>query len=133
MEEQRMREIAASTAAAYPCRRILLFGSRARGDFHEGSDLNLCIVVDAVPTAAGGGQGDSPPAPASPAETSPPATPPSAGWLERSREVKRRVELPEVELDPHVYTEEELKALRAREDPYVLQMLAEGRVLYEQQ
>jgi predicted nucleotidyltransferase len=109
MDEERLRQIAAGIAELYPCRRILLFGSRSRGDFHEGSDLNLCIVADAVP-----GEAD-------------------ADWLERSREVKRRVDLPDVELDPHVYTDAELKTLREREDPYALHMLAEGRVLYEQQ
>lgn len=108
MDEPRLRKIAASIASVYPCRRIMVYGSRARGDFHEGSDLNLCIVVE-------GGRGLS------------------ADWLERAREVKRRLDVPEVSLDPHVYTEAELRALRKREDPYTLQMLAEEKLLYEQQ
>jgi len=108
MDEQRLKQIAARVAAAYPCRRILVFGSRARGDFHEASDLNLCIVAAARPPRA-------------------------PDCRERAREVKRRVELPDVDLDPHVFTEAELKALRQKEDPQVLEMLAEGRVVYEQQ
>lgn len=108
MEEQRLKQIAAAVASAYPCLRVLVFGSRARGDFHEGSDLNLCLVVKAgreVPD----------------------------DWLERSREVKRRLELPDVEVDPHVYTDAELQRLKKSEEPYVLRMLAEGRAVYEQQ
>lgn len=108
MDEQRLKQVAAAVAAAVPCRRILVFGSRARGDFHEGSDLNLLIVAAARPPL-----------------------PPDS--LERAREVKRRVDLPDVDLDPHVFTEAELKSLRQKEDPQILAMLAEGRVVYEQQ
>jgi hypothetical protein len=38
-----------------------------------------------------------------------------------------------VEVEPHVYTAEEFAAMIARENPLALRIVAEGKVLYEQQ
>ena len=39
--------------AAMPCRRIILFGSRARGDANQDSDVDLCIISDHVTSQFG--------------------------------------------------------------------------------
>jgi predicted nucleotidyltransferase len=84
--------------------RIILFGSQARGDAHAGSALDLCLVV------------------------------PEAGdWLERQIEFRRAVDLPEMAVEPFIFTETEFQRLRTEGNPFVLAILEEGRVLYEQQ
>jgi predicted nucleotidyltransferase len=86
----------------YKPQRVILFGSYARGQAHAGSDLNLCLVV------------------------------PEAGdWLERQAEFLRSFDLPGAVLRPVVYTGQELERLRAEGQPFVREILEEGRVLHE--
>ena len=82
--------------------KLVLFGSYAREEAHAGSDLNLCLVV----TEAG-------------------------EWLERHAEFRRRVDLPGLSIQPVIYTSGELERLRAEGNPFVREILEEGRVLYE--
>ncbi|MGO9309702.1 MAG: nucleotidyltransferase domain-containing protein [Spirochaetia bacterium] len=84
--------------------RIILFGSFARGDFNTSSDLDLCIIV-------------------SDAEE----------WFERSRRFRALTRLPEMDVEPHVYTAEEFAGMIERENPLALRIMTEGKVLYEQQ
>ncbi|MCL2149271.1 MAG: nucleotidyltransferase domain-containing protein [Methanomassiliicoccaceae archaeon] len=42
---ERLREVVAPIAAEHGITRVCLFGSRARGDYHEGSDYDFCIAV----------------------------------------------------------------------------------------
>ena len=84
--------------------RIVLFGSFARGDFNTSSDLDLCIIVASAEE-----------------------------WFERARRFRALTRLSEVEVEPHVYTAEEFAAMIARENPLALRIVAEGKVLYEQQ
>jgi predicted nucleotidyltransferase len=97
----------------FPVRKILVFGSYARGDAHQHSDLNLCVVV--APTAE------------QPLEEWP-----SKSWLYRAARLTERIASAEVAVDPYVFTEGEFDALRDREHPLVGQILEEGRVVYEQ-
>ncbi len=86
----------------YQPQRVILFGSYARGQANAGSDLNLCLVV------------------------------PEAGdWLERHVEFLRRFDLPGVALRPVIYTGQELERLSAEGQPFVREILEEGRVLHE--
>lgn len=84
--------------------RIILFGSFARGDFNTSSDLDLCIIV-----------------------------PSAEEWFERSRRFRALTRLPDLDVEPHVYTAEEFAAMIARENPLALRIVAEGKLLYEQQ
>ena len=86
----------------YQPQRVILFGSYARGQAHAGSDLNLCLVVSEA--------GD---------------------WLERHVEFLRRFDLPGAALRPVIYTGQELERLRAEGQPFVREILEEGRVLHE--
>ena len=86
----------------YKPQRVILFGSYAREEAHAGSDLNLCLVV----TEAG-------------------------EWLERHAEFLRRIDLPGLAIQPVIYTSGELERLRAEGNPFVREILEEGKVLYE--
>ena len=43
------RAFARRVRRAYPDARVFLYGSVARGDFHEGSDLDLLVVASGLP------------------------------------------------------------------------------------
>ncbi|WP_456411383.1 nucleotidyltransferase family protein [Oceanithermus sp.] len=47
---QELREQLPELRARYGVRRLFLFGSRARGDAHAGSDLDLLVEFERVPT-----------------------------------------------------------------------------------
>lgn len=36
----------------FPCTRIWIYGSRARGTAQAGSDMDLCLVMDSIPDGA---------------------------------------------------------------------------------
>lgn len=82
----------------------MVFGSYARGEPHEESDLNLCVIV------------------------------PEAGdWLYRPHEMRRLVPVSEVALELLVVTPSELEHLRSVENPLVEAVVREGKVLYERE
>jgi hypothetical protein len=111
--EDELRSIVDSIREIFSVRRILLFGSYARGDAHQHSDLNLCVIVTA-------------------AAEQPLEEWPSKSWLYRPAKLTHQVSSAEVAVDPYVFTEGEFAALRQREHPLVGQILEEGRVVYEQ-
>ena len=111
--EDQLQEIVQKIIDTFPVRRILIFGSCARGDAHEHSDLNLCVVVIN-------------------SDDRPLEEWPSKSWLYRASELKQSVGSVEVALDPYVFTEGEFDALRDKEHSLVGQILEEGRVVYEQ-
>ena len=43
---QATRAFAARVAAAYPTRRAILFGSRARGTAHDESDADVAVILE---------------------------------------------------------------------------------------
>ncbi|HUV08019.1 MAG TPA: nucleotidyltransferase domain-containing protein [Spirochaetia bacterium] len=85
-------------------KKIMLFGSYARGDFHSGSDLDLCIIADS-----------------------------ELDWFERNLAFKRKIhsEIPHIEA--HIYTQAEWDKMLQEERPLALQILKEGKILYEQE
>ncbi|MBN1836945.1 MAG: nucleotidyltransferase domain-containing protein [Spirochaetales bacterium] len=104
LSEEQLRDIIERLVAAVSPDRVILFGSYARGAPHEESDLNLCVLV------------------------------PEAGeWLYRAHELRKKVSVTEVALEPLVMTPAELESQRRAGNPLVEQVLAEGRVVYERQ
>jgi len=113
LSEDQLQVIIKKITDTFPVCRILVFGSYARGDAHEHSDLNLCVVVTNSDERL--------------LEEWP-----SKSWLYRASELKQSVGSIEVALDPYIFTEGEFNALRAKEHPLVGRILEEGRVVYEQ-
>lgn len=81
--------------------RIIVFGSMARGDIHEDSDLDLLIVKET----------DQP-------------------FLQRIDEVLAVLRT-DVPVEPLVYTSAELERLREEGRDFIETILEEGRVVYE--
>ena len=113
VSEKVLQELIGKIREVFPVRRILLFGSHARGDAHQHSDLNLCVVV-------------------APDAEQPLEEWPSKSWLYRAARLTQRISSAELAVDPYVFTEGEFDALREREHPLVGRILEEGRVVYEQ-
>ena len=81
--------------------RIVLFGSHARGDFNEASDIDLLIVLDM-----------------------------ERRRVERTEIVLEAIDS-EFTVEPHVYTPREFERLKAVHNPLVEAAEREGEVLYE--
>ncbi len=113
VNEEVLRDTIEAIRQIFPVRKILLFGSYARGDAHQHSDLNLCVVVD-------------------PDAEQPLEEWPSKSWLYRTAELTQRICTAELAIDPYIFTEGEFDALREREHPLVERILEEGKVVYEQ-
>jgi len=81
--------------------KIILFGSFARGDVNEGSDVDLVVIADW-----------------------------KEGFLDR---IKLLLDINSfnLPLEPIGYTEEEFKHLIENENPFVLTVIEEGKVIYE--
>ena len=84
--------------------RVVLFGSFARGDYTAMSDLDLCIILAQA-----------------------------EDWFERQRRFRRLVDLPGIEVEPHIYTVVEYAKMLEQENPLALRIREEGKVLHEQQ
>jgi len=95
VREDELREIIDTVRDTFTVRRILLFGSYARGDAHEHSDLNICIVVAST-------------------SEKPLEEWPSKSWLYRPAELTQRISSAEMAVKPYVFTEGEFDALRDR-------------------
>lgn len=96
-------EAVAQIASHYKPEKIILFGSAARGEVQEGSDIDLFIVK----------------------ETS--SRPP-----ERIEEVLRLLP-PENPAEPHVYTPQEVSDRLTLNDPFVTGIVRKGFVVYDAQ
>jgi predicted nucleotidyltransferase len=98
-----IRLVAKRIAEAVDPVRVILFGSYARGDFTRMSDVDVCVILDDA--------GD---------------------WFERQSSFRRLVDIPGIDVEPHIYTRDEFEDMLAGENPLALRIRAEGRVLYEQ-
>ncbi|QOJ79247.1 nucleotidyltransferase domain-containing protein [Infirmifilum lucidum] len=84
-----------------PVKAIILFGSRARGDWIPGSDYDLLIIADFKENYL--------------------------ARLRRVLEILKDVKLP---VEPHPYTLEEALNMLSRGNPLIVDAMEEGRVLY---
>jgi predicted nucleotidyltransferase len=102
--ERQIERIVARLRRAYDPDKIILFGSCARGDFGEDSDIDLLIVKETALRP-----------------------------LDRMREVYKAVYSPRhyLALDPLVFTPEELAQKLNAQDYLVHEIVREGKVLYE--
>lgn len=87
---------------AYQPEKIILFGSAARGDADEHSDLDVVLVKETR---------DS--------------------FVQRGIDAARHIRLGVGAVDILVYTPEEFRRMQENENPFVERVLADGRVLYE--
>lgn len=99
--EKSLERIITVLVKKYRPEKIILFGSLASGDVHEGSDLDLVIIKNT------------------------PKRP-----IERQVEVYGLVK-PEVGMDLFVYTQEEFEYLKSIGFSLVNEVLKRGRILYE--
>lgn len=86
----------------YNPEKIILFGSAARNDTDQYSDLDMVIVKKT-----------------------------KKRFLERLVEVSKLIRKELFPLDIFVYTPEEFKSMQEEENPFIEQVLKEGRVIYE--
>ncbi len=87
----------------YEPKRVILFGSYARGEAAENSDLDLLIIKDT-------------------------AKRPIDRWVEVKRLLRNTAGT--IPVAPLVYTEKEIEERRAIKDFFIEEILAEGEVLY---
>jgi len=85
-----------------PAQTVYLFGSRARGDAAPESDVDLIIVADT-----------------------------RRPFVERFKDFYGLMEASAAPVEMLVYTPEEFRSMRERENPLVMKALEEGKVLYE--
>ena len=82
-------------------KKIIIFGSFARGDYHKGSDLDLIIVGEF-----------------------------KERFIDRIGKILELNDS-DLEIDVMVYTEEELQKMIQEKRPFIQQALEEGIVVYE--
>ena len=82
--------------------KVILYGSYARGDFHEDSDVDLFIVWETTER-----------------------------FIDRIERVLEVTGAP-IPIEPLVYTREEVEQLRGRDSGFLSDIEREGEVLYEQ-
>jgi predicted nucleotidyltransferase len=85
-----------------PAQTVYLFGSRARGDFAPESDVDLIIVADT-----------------------------RRPFVERCKDFFGLIGASPAPVEMLVYTPEEFRSMRERENPLVMKAIEEGKLLYE--
>lgn len=96
-----LNQIVAKLMPYHPI-KIILFGSYARGDMHEGSDIDLAILKNT-----------------------------EKRFVERISEVMEYIDV-QIPVEAIVYTEAEFSKLLQENNAFVKKILEEGKVLYEQ-
>jgi predicted nucleotidyltransferase len=82
--------------------RVILFGSFARGDFHEGSDIDLMVILNT-----------------------------SERFIDRIGHVLEVLDPADFDVEPLVYTAAEYENMRQRRTTLIDAVEREGKVLYE--
>ncbi len=85
----------------YRPQKVILYGSFARGDYHALSDIDLVIIKET-----------------------------DRSFFERIGEILSLCES-SISLEPLVYTPEEFERMREEGNPFIEQVLREGKVIYE--
>jgi len=85
-------------------KKIIIFGSFARGDFRENSDINLLIITKEKIS------------------------------FKKRMEIASKIsyEVEEFDVNPLIYTEEEVDTLKKAGHPLILSILKEGKIVYEE-
>ena len=82
--------------------RVILFGSFARGDFHEGSDIDLMVILNT-----------------------------SERFIDRIGHVLEVLDPADFDVEPHVYTPSEYELMKRQGALLAQAAESEGKVLYE--
>ena len=104
LDQTWLRDLVGRIVQRYRPLRVVLFGSYARGDYSAFSDLDLLLVLAQAPD-----------------------------WYKRGLEFRRFLQEEPVPIEAHIYTSEEYERMKKLENPFLLQIESEGKVLYEQQ
>lgn len=99
--QNEIKNITRQLVDSYGAKKIILFGSAARGEFSEDSDLDFLILKDSVPHLG------------------------KDRLLELDRLIKYHLPT-----DMLVYRTDEFEALQRGGDPFIQQILKEGKVLH---
>jgi predicted nucleotidyltransferase len=99
--QDELRRVVAQLRDGYRPERILLFGSVARGDVHEDSDLDLLLIKRT-----------------------------SKRWLDRAAEARLLLDT-DLAVDVVVYTPDEFAQKCVSEEPVFRELLADARTLYD--
>ena len=100
--ERDIREVARRMGLAADAERVVLFGSHARGEAHENSDVDLMIIAEST-----------------------------LPRFKRSRKLYKLLRPHPFAMDLVVYTPEEVARARTCPVSFVSMALREGKVLYE--
>lgn len=87
---------------AYQPLKVILYGSFARGDYHEGSDIDLVILKET-----------------------------SRRFVDRIGDVLKFYK-GGLAIEPLVYTPAEFEKMKLDENPFIRQVLLEGKTVFEQ-
>lgn len=98
-----VNDVIGKIAAGYSPRRIIVHGSFARGDYHQGSDLDLIIIKDTIEK-----------------------------FPDRIEQVLQFCDA-DIPVEPFVYTEGEINQMLSSGNRFLGKALEEGIVVYEQQ
>ncbi len=82
--------------------KVVLFGSLARGDFHEDSDIDLMIILKT-----------------------------QERFVDRIGRVLEVLDVREFDIEPLVYTPAEIEQMRAQGSGFLAEIERDGKVLYE--
>ena len=96
---QRVIDFVDEIALKLPVTTVYLYGSLARGDVHEGSDIDLLIIGNF-----------------------------KENFFERILAVMHHTTLP---IEPLVYTLEEFAQMKARQNPFILEVLEKGEKIFD--
>jgi len=99
--EREMEEVVERLRREFGAKAIVLFGSRARGDWKPWSDFDLLIIADF-----------------------------KEKYLDRVGRVLEALGDIPIEVEPHPYTLEEALAMLKKCNPMIVDALEEGKVLY---
>jgi len=97
----REKRVIEDIRSKYAPEKIYVFGSHARGDVHEGSDLDLAIIKET-----------------------------GKRFQDRILDVLELGDY-DIPIEPLVYTSAEFEAMRKRGNPLICTILEEGKLVYE--
>lgn len=102
MDLQAKLNLAVEDLKKYGPEKIIVFGSASRGDTDEYSDIDLVVIKDT-----------------------------KKGFVERLGEVITYIRRELLPMDIFVYTKDEFKEMQEGLNPFIEQVLKDGKVIYE--